>query len=75
MSKKKEKSIKVALRIPKNAAEIVAANKKRLQNETLYTKIHASEKAAEGHIKKIKARGGKVSKRVDGKKIHLKYWF
>ncbi len=40
-----------------------------------YTKTHTNPKAAENHIAKIKARGGKVTKTGSKGKIKLYYSF
>lgn len=40
-----------------------------------YTKVHTSDKAAKDHEKKIKARGGKVSKTKTKKNLVLHYEF
>lgn len=40
-----------------------------------YTKTHTNAKAAENHIKKIKSRGGKVTKTGSKGKIKLLYNF
>lgn len=40
-----------------------------------YTKTHTNPKAAENHTKKIKARGGKVTKTGSKGKIKLIYNF
>jgi hypothetical protein len=41
----------------------------------IYTKTHASEKAAKGHIARIKKRGGSVEQTKSNGKITLKYHF
>ncbi len=51
------------------------AKKKVSSKKKTYTKTHTSAKAAAGHIKKIKARGGKVTSKKIGSKTHLTYSF
>jgi hypothetical protein len=41
----------------------------------VYTKSHNSEKAAKGHMARIKKRGGTVSQEKKDGKIVLKYHF